>query len=398
MGIKQKKADTIQEFLYITRMKTRVLFLIESLSGGGAEKVLSLILSDIDKERFECNVCPIVDTGVYREEVKASTTHYSPIISYDGVAVSRFINRLKYKLVYSLLPLSWVYRFFVPKGNDVEIAFCEGYVTKLLSQSGSNAKKIAWVHTDLAANPWPLQQSVFSGDEEVRQSYHCYDRVVCVSNSVENVMRKEYGLSNTTVIPNPVDVEAITSLANVDCPHDIDTSCFNIVAVGRLVPQKGFDELIRIVAKMRSNHARVHLYIVGEGNERSRLEKMIAAFNAEEYIHLTGFMTNPYALMAHADLYVCSSRAEGFSLTVAEAMVLGLPILSTGCVGPAELLEQGRYGGICDSYDELYEALTEAYSDKDFLEDLRRKSMGGKTRFDKNKVFRQIEFLLETVS
>ncbi len=379
-------------------MKTRVLFLIESLSGGGAEKVLSVILRNMDKERFECNVCPIVDIGVYREEVKASATRYSPIISYDGGAFSRFMNHLKYKLVYSLLPSSWVYRLFVPKESDVEIAFCEGYVTKLLSQSGSKAKKIAWVHTDLAVNPWPLQKSVFRNMEEECRTYRCFDKVVCVSKAIDTIMRRDFGLDNTTVIYNPVDAEIVSLLSREESPVKMDSSCFNIVAVGRLVPQKGFDELIRVVAEMVDDLPNLCLYIVGEGSERPQLEEMIATFGAEGHICLTGYMANPYALMSRADLYVCSSRAEGFSLTVAEAMALEIPVISMDCSGPAELLENGRFGELCKTHIDLSKALRKAVLDKEYLADLRNKSAEGKARFNTEDSLVQIKDVLKAIS
>ena len=231
-------------------MKRKVLFLIESLSGGGAEKVLSVILHRLDKGFFDITVCPIVDTGVYREAVKSCVSSYSPVICYDGGPILRAVNRLKYKLVYSWLPLSWVYKLFIPKDNDVEIAFCEGFVTKLLSRSGSKAKKIAWVHTDLAANPWTQQQGIYGSKEEERLAYLRYDKVVCVSNVAEAILHRDYGFDNTAVIYNPVDSEAIHSLSREDCTVILDPSCFNIVAVGRLVSKKGFDKLIRIVADL----------------------------------------------------------------------------------------------------------------------------------------------------
>ena len=378
-------------------MKTKVLFLIESLSGGGAEKVLSVILPNLDIGKFEISVCSIVDVGVHREAVRSCVANYSSAVSYEGGQVRRAVNRLKYKLVYSWLPLSWVYRLFVPKNNDVEIAFCEGFVTKLLAKSGSKAKKIAWVHTDLSANPWPLQQGIYRNKEEDRQAYRSFEKVVCVSKAVETVMQKDYGLANTAVIYNPVDIEAVCTLAMKECPVDIEPTCFNIVAVGRLVPQKGFDELIRAVGEIVRGHPNVNLFIVGEGSERLRLERMIEACDAKDHIYLTGFMTNPYALMSRANLYVCSSRAEGFSLTVAEALALGLPIISMNCLGPAELLDYRKYGDLCKDYNDLSDSLKKAVSDKEYLADLRERSEMGKARFNIEQSIVQIEDLLEAV-
>ena len=375
-------------------MKRKVLFLIESLSGGGAEKVLSVILHRLDKDLFDITVCPIVDSGVYREAVKSCVSSYSPVICYDGGPILRAVNRLKYKLVYSWLPLSWVYKLFIPKDNDVEIAFCEGFVTKLLSRSGSKAKKIAWVHTDLAANPWTLQQGIYGSKEEERLTYLHYDKVVCVSNAAEAIMRRDYGLDNTVVIYNPVDPETIHSLSRENCSVIMDPSCFNIVAVGRLVSKKGFDKLIRIVADLAADNPKVHLYIVGEGSDRLRLEGIITECEAKDRIHLTGYLANPYALMSRADLYVCPSSVEGFSLTVAEAMVLGIPIVSINSAGPAELLDNGRYGELCGDYGELSDSLRKAVSDKEFLKDLRQRSGEGKACFKTDDSLGQIKELL----
>ena len=378
-------------------MKKKVLFLIESLSGGGAEKVLSVFLRHLKDGPFDVTVCPIVDSGVYRDVVRGYGVNYSPVIRYHVGPVLRFFNRLKYKLVYSWLPPSWVYKRFVPKGNDVEVAFCEGFVTKLLARSGSKTQKIAWVHTDLAANPWPVQQKIYRDKEEERLAYLQFDKVVCVSGAVETVMRRDYGLDNTVVIDNPVDADAISALAREESPVQLDPSCFNVVAVGRLVPQKGFDELVRIVANLVEEIPNLHLYIVGEGPERPRLEEM-AAGHAKDNLHLTGYLANPYALMSRADVYVCSSRAEGFSLTVAEAMVLEIPVISTNSAGPAELLGNGRFGELCGTYQELSAALKKAAQDKDYLVGLRNKSREGKGRFDKEKIILQFKNLLETAS
>ena len=378
-------------------MKRKVLFLIESLSGGGAEKVLSVILHRLDKDLFDITVCPIVDSGVYREAVKSCVSNYSPVICYDGGPIQRAVNRFKYKLVYSWLPLSWVFKLFIPKDNDVEIAFCEGFVTKLLSRSGSKAKKMAWVHTDLAANPWTLQQGIYGSKEEERLAYLRYDKVVCVSNVAEAIMQRDYGLDNTAVIYNPVDSDAILSASREDCTVTMDSSCFNIVAVGRLVPKKGFDELIRIVAGLATDNPKVQLYIVGEGSDRLRLEGLITECEAKNKIHLTGYLVNPYALMSRADLYVCPSSAEGFSLTVAEAMVLGIPIVSINSAGPAELLDNGRYGELCSDYGELSESLRKAVSDKEYLNDLRQRSGERKARFNIDDSLGLIKELLEAI-
>ena len=112
-----------------TDRRISVLFLIESLSGGGAERVLSTLVEHLDHERYMITVCPIVNIGSYVDEVKSHVSCYSPVIKNPYT----FFGKVLYKLVYYILPPRLVYKLFVPKGNDIEVAFCEGYATKLLS-------------------------------------------------------------------------------------------------------------------------------------------------------------------------------------------------------------------------------------------------------------------------
>ena len=343
-------------------MKKRVLFLIESLAGGGAEKVLSVLIKFFDYGKYEVTVCPLVDVGVYRDEVKKYATYYSPVINYNGNSLSRLWNRLKYKLVYSLLPLSWVYRWFIPKDNDVEIAFCEGFTTKLLAHSGSKARKIAWIHTDLTDNPWPIKLKIFRNVGEERRAYRAFDKIVCVSHTVEDSFQKRYSLpGRTCTIYNPIDVDYIRACAG-SVENQSDNIC-RIISIGRLVPQKGYDRLLKVAKQLHDEQFRFSLQILGEGEERPALEKLIEENDMGDFVSLPGFCRNPYEQLTKADFFVCSSRAEGFSLVIAEALVLGVPVISTYCSGPNELLKDGQYGLLVDNTDEaLYRGLKSVLS------------------------------------
>lgn len=376
-------------------MKKNILFLIESLSGGGAEKVLTVLLKHFYYEKYEVTVCPIVDTGVYCDEVKKYATHYIPLVSYNGNVISRLWNRIKYKLVYSLLPLKWVYGWFLPKGNDVEIAFCEGYVTKLLAHANSSATKIAWVHTDLTNNPWPLELGIYKNVEEETRAYASYDKIVCVSNTVECAFGEKYGLNDRTcTIYNPIDVDGIRREAKSSACIK-DAKHFNIISIGRLVPQKGYDRLLRVVRNLHELYPSVRMTILGDGGERGKLEQYISEYKMSEYVFLPGFIKNPYTELATSDLFVCSSKAEGYSLVVAEAMVLGIPVVSTNCSGPAELLGQGEYGLLVENSEEaLYIGIKELIEDNAKLKTLQKKSLLRGDMFSVSETIRQIDILL----
>lgn len=340
----------------------RLLFLIESLSGGGAEKVLSTLVSHIDKEKFDVTVCAIVGGGPYEECVNRSVNYKSILKPYYGLG---FFGRLRYKFVYHciyhLLPLGWVYRLFVPNGFDVEVAFVEGFVTKLLSKSRNyNATRIAWVHCDLKNQPWTFEQGVYKNIEEERTSYFCYDKVVCVSQLVADVMTDHYGLSNTIVIYNPIDIDGIRSMSRMKSRYEVDKNKKNIVSVGRMERVKGYDLLIPVIKQLLNDGINAHLWLIGEGSERKAIEKQIIQLGIEENVTLTGFLDNPYSLMSQMDVFVCSSRAEGFSLVIAEAMVLGLPVVSTDCAGPRELIGENKYGILCKDMEEMHLSLKDS--------------------------------------
>jgi len=370
-----------------------ILFFIESLSGGGAEKVLVTFLKHLDYSRYEITLMPLVDIGVLREDIDKSKIHYAPVIGEAKTPWQRIWNKIKYKLIYHYLPCKLANRWIIPqKGIDVYIAFTEGFATKLLSYTPN--KKIAWVHADLKTDPWTLNSNIYKNLEEERTSYNRYDRVVCVSKSVEQVMREHYGLSQTTTIFNPIDIEDI--LLKASQPIDIDIpSSFNIVSVGRLVPQKGYDRLIPIVGKLRREGKDVQLFLIGEGVERKYLESIIKKEGLQEAVHLMGFQKNPYALMSKMNLFVCSSRAEGYSLVIAEAMTLGLPVVSTDCAGPNELIDHGKYGLLVDNSETgLYNGILRIIDRIELREGLKAKAIERSKIFGLDDTLKNINNLL----
>ena len=376
-------------------MKKKVLFVIESLAGGGAEKVLSVIVKYFDYDKYEVTVCPIVDEGIYCEEVKNRVTDYKPIVSYKGSSLSRFWNRIKYKLIYSYLPIERVYKMFIPKDHDVEVAFCEGFVTKLLAHSNSKSKKLAWVHTDLKDNPWPIKLGIYKDIEEEHHTYSVYDKIIIVSSFAQQSFCELYDLKDKlTTIYNPIDV------ADIRCKVGQRKKKYNgiirLISVGRLVIQKGYDRLLKVVKRLHDDGYPVYLTILGEGAERKTLEYYVEEHDMQSYVSLPGFFENPYQKMSESDLFICSSRAEGFSLVIAEAMVLGVPVISTYCSGPNELLQGGKYGLLVDNSEEgLYQGIKTLFNDQTEMDKFRELSLSRGNVLGVDNIMRRLEQLLD---
>ena len=356
---------TGQSLTNMTTLRSKkVLFLIESLAGGGAEKVLSTLVSHLDSTSFDVTVCALVGTGVYVDQVK-KYVRFKPVIKNS----STLLGKVKYWLLYKILPKKLSYYLFIPKGYDVEIAFTEGLSTRLISCSDSKySRKIAWVHTDLVNNHWTLH--VYKKQNEETNTYKRFNEIVCVSETVKDSLKAVCpGLKSILVIHNPVDSAVIIRQATTNHCFDLDRNRgHQLISLGRLVVQKGYDRLLPILKQLHDDGFKFSMTILGDGPERSILEKMIHDWKMDKYVSLVGFVPNPYPYLAASDLFVCPSRSEGYSTAVTEALILGVPVLTTDCSGMTELLDGGKYGCIVDNRDEaIYSSLKELLSNTSLL-------------------------------
>ena len=372
-----------------------VLFFIESLSGGGAEKVLVTLLNHLDYSKYRITLLTLADIGILKNDIDFSKIEYRTIIRQSSNPFLKSWYKIKYKLIYRYLPAKIVFKWIIPqKGIDTYIAFTEGYCTKILAYAPKN--KYAWVHIDLKALPWTINEGIYKNIQEEIIAYSKYDKVICVSNSVKKIMTDEYGLEHVKTIYNPIDTHDIIEKSMKTTNISVSNG-FNLISIGRLVPQKGYDLLIPIICKLIKDGINVHLYILGTGIEQQNLEKIISKEGINNHIHLLGFQENPYSIMEKMDLFVCSSRSEGYSLVIAEALTLGIPVISMNCSGPNELLDNNKYGKLCNSSEELYQSIKSAITNKDYYQDLKEKTTKRKDFFDINTTMQQIDNLLSVL-
>jgi glycosyltransferase involved in cell wall biosynthesis len=152
--------------------------------------------------------------------------------------------------------------------------------------------------------------------------------------------------NRVTVVRNPVNVEAIRKLAEEPAHHPWFEYGNNeiITGLGELTSRKGFETMINAFSLLRRKRA-AKLFLIGKGRGRERLEKLCVDLGLEGDVEFAGFKANPFPYLARADLFVQSSRYEGFGMALLEALVLGIPVVSTDCPsGPREVLHDGRFG------------------------------------------------------
>ena len=342
--------------------KKKILFIIYSLAGGGAEKALITLLQKFDYNCFDVDLLLFIKEGVYLKNIPKEVNlkcMYSSIESFCTKIDFIMVNKLGLSYRYKQQIRSKVQYY------DTIVSFTE-QALKYHSWIFDRAKKnISWIHTDLLNFHYTVGEN-FSIEKE-RDAFSKLDNIVFVSNDAKKQFEKLYpdNKIKKTVIYNLIDSEAISRYRkNYDC--DLEDRIFNIVSVGRLHSIKGFDRLIRIAKKLKDDNYKFHIKIIGEGEERINLENLISEYHLEEYVSLSGYVNPPYSLMADADLFVSTSLAEGYSLVLCEAFCLGLPVVSTKTTGPIELIDNNKYGLLTDHDDEsIYSAVKEMIEDKD---------------------------------
>lgn len=330
-----------------------ILFLINTLSGGGAEKVLVETVNSLDKQKYKITIQTIFDVGVNKKYL-SKDVEYKAIIPFQN----RFLRKIFAKVLFVLLGTQLVYKFFVSGNYDYEIAFLEGLPTKIIADSkNKNCKRYAWIHTDLIE--YPDSYKAYGSEKKEREAYNNFDKVFCVSESVKEQFKNKYNFTDNKVevLYNIIDDEAISGEAKeeADLPTDIRPL---LVTVGRLIPQKGYKRLLKVHKNLIENGIKHALLIIGEGEERENLESYILQNNLSDTVFLLGYKTNPHKYVSKADLFICSSLAEGYSTVVSEAVLSNTPVLSVEVSGAREPKDMPRCSVIVENNEQaLYEGI-----------------------------------------
>lgn len=331
----------------------KILFFVDTtLASGGAEKVLRTLVNNMDQSKFDITVQTAWPENA--EKYLAPDIHYKSLYKKKN-RITKFLYRVE-----TMLGLT--YRLRMKDDYDIEVAYLENGPTKVLASStNKNAIKLAWVHCDLCQmvdDPALLSQ-------KAKKWYPKFNKVVCVSESVRKSYISLFGnMPETVVLYNTVDSDDIIMRGAKPLPERIVKRKRAVVTVGRFYYQKGYDRLLRVHKRLVDEGFDYDLWILGDGPGRAELEQYIRENSLEDSVYLYGFQNNPYTFISNADAVVCSSRYEGFSTVITEALILGKPVVTTDCSGMYELLGDSEYGLITENSEQgLYEGMKKMLSD-----------------------------------
>lgn len=380
----------------MTVSKKKIFFMMSTLRGGGAEKVLIDILKRFDYDKYEVELGLIFPIGVYLKDLPKE------------VKVRALYPQGKFKLrVYNKLIFQWPQKFnldFIPKlyynllfkeKYDVEIAFMEGLSTKYLAWKNKNgAKRIAWVHIDLVNNHYT--KKFFKTSEEESWYYKQFDKIVFVSKDSKKAFNEKFDVNGTPqfIQNNLIPLPEIMEKGNA---FEVQKKAFTLVSVGRLEDQKCFDRLVRLGDRLNADNYDFEIWIVGQGPLLDTLKQQVKDLSLERNIKFLGYQTNPYPFIKAADIYINTSLAEGYPLTVCEAICLNKAVVCTHNSGSEEILGNSEFGLLVDHDDEsIYQGVKSLMDNPEKLTHLRNQASIRAIEFDEEKVMSEIFDLIES--
>lgn len=376
-------------------VRKRVLFTIPSLEEGGAERVLVNLLGKLDYNRFEVDLCVVENRGIFfnqiPEQVKLITVFNSSLVCKILVNFHiRFnINRL-YK---------WIVNRRITGNYHVGISFLDSSFTDILFFLDNKiTKRIAWVHSGYQTyhNFGKFYQGAYK-DRIIQNRYSKLDHIVFVSNDSRQEFEGIFTCKTLkSVIYNVLDTEKICKLSDYPIDEKFDDSIINIIALGVLLPVKGYDLLINAALLLKNDDLKFKIRILGNGYLEHELLSQIESLDLEDFVELKGFHINPYPFLKQSDIFVMTSLSEGLPTALGEAMILGLPVVVTDCSGCRELVAEGQYGMMTDKTAEgIYHGLRTMINNSELREFYKQKSRERAEVFDDDAIMEKIYSVMD---
>lgn len=372
----------------------KILFVAPSLGLGGMERVLVTLANRLIQNEYDVTILLLDTDDTLRSELDPKARVIKkPYKDHLGRNIPYIRHKLYDDGMWELRASpKKLYKYYVgDEKYDVEIAFFRGLSVKIISGStNDDAVHLAWVHNDFRRAKG--YQNNFSDMKKVYEAYSRFDRIVCVSKEAKDGFVDTIGdTGDLRVIYNLMPIDKIIEKAEEDAPDSIGREKLRLVNVARLEDKaKGQLRLISAVSRLHAQKEDVSLTLIGGGQDEERIKDEIKKRGAEDYIEARGELKNPFPYIKNADLLVCSSYYEGFNLTVAEALILNTPVLSTRCTGPCEILDNGRYGMIAENSEEgLYLGLKEFCDHPELLKEYKEKAKERMDFFNEERIFQQ---------
>lgn len=245
---------------------------------------------------------------------------------------------------------------------DKVICFKECFYSRILSKM--NVCKILWIHNILYQRTYKIDSfkerlAVWLNKRQIKttqNSYTKFDKVICVSDTCKNAYINILYNENTpkqkiVVLYNAIDLSKVVNKSKEPI-ENLPQGITKFILITRFSPEKRVDRLIDASNRLVQEGYNFLVYIIGEGLDNEEMESNLTRLNLNNVVTLLGRIDNPYPYIVQSNWLLCVSERESFSLVLLEAMALKTPVITTNCGGPADIVDNGRYGILVDNSSE----------------------------------------------
>jgi len=357
-----------------------------SLVGGGAENALIKFLKAFDYDSYQVSLLLVSYNGPYIKQVPKEV---KLLYLFKNHSLVKLLAYLQKKHSWSLL-LTRAFKKTVKEDFDTAVSFLDSNFTDLLFLLNSNTKKITWVHSSYVSNKNfnKFYQEKSYLKKVVENRYKKLDTIVFVSNDAKKEFIEVMGrFDDMRVLYNLFDEDELRQKANEKLPTK---ECFTFIAVGSLIPVKGYDLLIDAAKILSKQGYSFKVKIVGNGHQENELKSKVNRLKLNNHIDFVGYVSNPYAYMNRADVFVMTSVSEALPSALIEAIILGKPILITNTAGCREVIEYGKYGMMTERTPGAFaEKMMEYIDDPNLKFEYAKRSLDKAQAFSKENILSQ---------
>jgi glycosyltransferase involved in cell wall biosynthesis len=384
-----KKQDELR-VLKVKSMKKKILILIPSLVGGGAERTLVNILNHFKKEDcFDITLAVVAYVGTYKNEIPENI---KVVPLFKNNTVVRILAFLQKKFGFNYFFKKKVEKN-ISESYDTAISFLDGNFTDLLFFLPNVRKRITWVHSSYESNMnfYKFYKKKTYRDLVIKNRYSKLDSIIFVSKDAKNEFINLFGTyKEMPIIYNLLDESSIREKANLTIIQPKNKP-FHFIAVGSYYPVKGYDKLIDAAKILKVKQLDFKIDIYGKGFLKETLQNQIQELGLEKHVSLNDFVKNPYPLIASTDVFMMTSVSEAMPMALCEAMLLGKPTLVTNCSGCREVVGYGEFGLMVEQTPQaIAEGMEKYIFNKTYFEKYTAKTLERAIDFSDEAILKEI--------
>lgn len=370
----------------------KILIVVDERKKGGVSNVLKNIINALPELKFDILV--LHNNGDDLSDLKNANLIFGNNffevvdIPLKQVLLSKKLSLIIKKIYMIFLLKTGLIKYKIIKERkkilfqqyDIEISFKDGFGTFFVAY-GDSKLKYKWLHADYSNN---------NPGRHYKKSYYDatqkYDKIIAISQSVGEKFNQIYKLSDKTIV--------INNLVNTNLPKKdkkIINNKLQFVTIGRLNYIKGYDRLIETVHRLDSEQLfdNAILSIVGDGEEKNKLEKMITEYKLENKVQLLGYISNPWNKIKNGDIFVMCSYSEAYPLTVIESQLVNIPVFALEYSSVYEMINPNHGIIAKNTNDSLYFGLKEIINNPKLVQKLQKEIKN--YVYDNKKIIEKIE-------